>query len=254
MATTNTQIIEEQPGVFYYWDLTQGSEEWDTLRRGRITASNIDKILTPTLKSANNKDTRVFIYDLATQRITDRTPFQFQSYDMMRGQLEESEARQTYSQKEAPVRECGLILRAIENSDLPGLAVGFSPDGTVGDDGFIEGKSRLAKYQVQTICQHLARPEPESIIPPEYMLQVQAGLYISGRQWCDFLSYSNGMNMIAIRVEPIDEYQEAIESAIIRAETAVRAVVDQYHAAITDDRNRVHPVEWIDYDEEIRAS
>lgn len=251
---TNTKITEESPGLFYYWDLTQGSEEWDKLRLGRITASNIDKILTPTLKAANNKDTRVFIYDLATQRITGETPFNFQSYDMMRGKLEEGEARNLYSQKEEPVRECGFVLRMIRSTDLPDLFVGFSPDGMVADDGIIECKSRLAKYQVQTIVQHLARPDPETIIPPEYMLQVQAGLYISGRQWCDFLSYSNGVNMICVRVEPIPEYQDAIESAIIRAETAVRAVVDQYYAATEDDRNRIHPVKWIDHDEEIRAS
>jgi predicted phage-related endonuclease len=76
-------------------------------------------------------------------------------------------------------------------------------------DGLIEIKSRKQKYQVQTIVEYAAK----NAIPQEFMLQVQTGLLVTGRKWCDFVSYSGGLVMIPIRVEPDPEIQAAIIAA-----------------------------------------
>ena len=229
----------------YYNDIEQGTAEWHQLRLGIITASEMNKILTPTLKIANNKDVRTQFYELAAQRITQYTEEQFVSYAMERGQLEETDAAIAYEQHHAPVQKCGFVI----NESL-GFPIGFSPDRLVGDDGFIEVKSRMAKYQVQTILEHLGELS-EPPIPTEFMLQVQTGLFVTGRGWCDFLSYSNGLNMVSIRVYPQEEYESAIIQAATEAENKIVELVAKYHETVADNPNNIHAVERSDYSEEI---
>ena len=235
--------------VHYYHRLTQGSTEWHDLRRGMLTASTMDKVITPaTLKIANNKDTRASIYELAAARVTNIPGENFVSYAMERGNLEDVEARIAYSERYEQANECGFVL-----NDSLGFPVGFSPDALIGEYGAIEVKSRNAKFQMQTIIEHLSTKADDNLIPKEFMLQVQTGLWVTKRKWIDFVSYSNGMNMVAIRVEPIEIYQEKIEEAAISTESQIKTLVDDYTAAVNDKNNRVVPVEWIDHSEEIFA-
>lgn len=236
--------------VSYFPNLQQGCAEWHEKRNGIITASEMDTFISPkTLKPATNEKTRTSLYKLAAERIyPDAEVDNFMSYAMERGHLEEIEMRKVYSEKYAKVDECGFVI----NHSL-GFPIGFSPDGLVGDDGLIEGKSRLPKYQVQTIIEHMAADEPATVIPSEYMLQVQTGLFVTGRKWCDFLSYSNGLNMIAIRCYPLEKYQVAIKAACNTAQDAVCHMLAKYEAAITQDGARVQPVDYIDHHEEIIA-
>jgi hypothetical protein len=178
--------------------------EWLKARCGLLTASEMKHILTPTLKLAANDKTRTHLYELLSQRITGYVEETFESYDILRGREDEIEARLRYSQEFAPVDECGFI-----TNDQWGFTLGYSPDGLVGMDGLIEIKSRKQKYQIQTIVEYAAK----NTIPPEFMLQVQTGLLVTGRKWCDFVSYSGGLVMIPIRVEPDPEIQAAIIAA-----------------------------------------
>jgi len=166
---------------------------------------------------------------------------------MERGHLEEVEARIKYANEYEDVSECGFVI----NRSL-GFPVGFSPDGLIGDLGMMENKSRDPKFQMQTIIEHIA-DENDDVIPREYMLQVQTGLWVTGRQWCDFTSYSNGFNMLVIRVLPIPIYQTKIAEAAKVAEKQVQECVRKFKAAMADDDNRIIPVEWIDHSQEILA-
>ena len=58
----------------------------------------------------------------------------------------------------------------------------YSPDGLVGDNGMIEIKSVIPSVQVETIL--------SGKVPAAYRKQIQWGLHICERQWCDFISYS----------------------------------------------------------------
>ena len=191
--------------IKYHTDLDQGSEEWLRQRLGIITASEMKLILTPTLKVANNDKTRQHIYTLLSQRITDHIEPQYIGDDMLRGMEDEITARDLYSEHYEPATECGFVTRQIGN-----VTVGYSPDGLVGDDGGIEIKSRLPKYQVQTIV--------EDETPLEYWLQLQTGLFVTQREWIDFVSYSGGLPMFVKRMLPIPTYQDAIMGAVIALE------------------------------------
>jgi len=218
--------------ITYHTDTVQGSDDWLALRRGLITASEMSLLLTPTLKVAANDKSRAHIFELAAQRISGYTEPHYIGSDMLRGQEDEILARALYSEKVAPVQECGFI-----TNDRFGFTLGYSPDGLVGDDGLIECKSRRQKFQVQTII--------EGTMPDDYLLQVQTGLLVTGRKWLDFVSYSGGLPMCVIRVLP----DAAIHEAIIAAATAAEKQIAEKLAAYATNSRGLIPTERVIYEE-----
>lgn len=186
--------------ITYHPELIQGSDEWHAIRCGLITASAVEAILTPTLKIASNEKECIHLYELLAQRITKYVEPQYVSDAMLRGLGDEIYARALYSEKYAPVTETGFV-----TNDEFGFVIGYSPDGLVGDDGLIEIKSRMQKYQAQTIVLNQ--------VPAEYMLQMQTGLLVTRRAWCDFVSWCGGMPMFVKRVYPDEKYFAAIIEA-----------------------------------------
>lgn len=203
----------------YHPTLIQGSDEWIAARCGMITAGSMKLILTPTLKTASNDKERQHLYELLAQRATGYVEPAYISDDMLRGMDDEIYARALYSEKYAPVEECGLVV----NDDL-GFDIGWSPDGLVGDDGLIECKSRRQKYQAQTII--------EDEVPAEYILQIQTALFVSGRKWCDFVSYCGGMPMYVKRVTPDANVIDAIKYAAIGFEQRLIAAMTKYRDGV----------------------
>ncbi len=219
-VAARAKSFPSRPGVRYFPELVQGSEEWFAARRGLLTASEVRLIMTPTLKIASNEKTRAHVFEIAAQRITGHVEPSYVGDDMLRGHEEEHLARALYAQHFAPVTECGFI-----TNDSFGFTLGYSPDGLVGDDGLIECKSRRQKFQVETIA--------AGEVPSDFILQVQTGLLVTGRDWLDFVSYSNGMPMPAIRVEADEEVQGAILEAAEAFEAKVAETIKAYHASLS---------------------
>lgn len=202
--------------VIYHYGIEQGTSEWHDIRRGVLTSTAIKTLITPTGKLADNDKVRAHVYEVAAQRITGRTEEAYQSFDMMRGHTDEVFAREMYAKHYAPVTECGFI-----TNDKLGFLVGYSPDGLVGDDGIIESKSAKARIQVERIA--------TGGVPSEHIAQVQTGLWVTGREWCDFISYSNGMAMQVVRVYADPAYHALIEQAATNFEKQVQWVVESYN-------------------------
>jgi len=217
----------------FHSDVIQGSDEWAELRCGLLTASEMKLIITPLLQIASNDKERAHVYEIAAQRITGYVEPCYISDDMLRGTQDEIDARDLYSKNYAKVREVGFV-----TNDSLGFTIGYSPDGLVGKDGLIECKSRRQKYQLQTIIENV----PEDTIPRDYLIQIQTGLIVTGREWCDFITYCGGMEMAVIRVYPVPHVQEAIITAATEFEARVQAVVDKYHA-IKGSQARLIPTE-----------
>ena len=206
--------------ITYHPNVVQGTQEWYDLRLGRLTASEMCRIITPTtLKAAANEKMRAHVYEIAAQRITRHVEPSYVSDDMLRGQEDEIDARDLYRDLHCPTEECGFI-----TNDEFGFVIGYSPDGLVGDDGLIEIKSRRQHFQIETITRHA--------IPSEHVIQVQTGLLVSRRSWCDFISFSAGLPMEVITAEPVPEIQEAIIEAAKSFEAKVCEVVEAYNAAV----------------------
>ena len=200
-------------------DLIQGSDEWHDQRRGMVTASVVDQLITTkTIKPAANDHSRALVALLVAERITGWTDPTYMSDDMFRGVEDEPLAIAKYSEHYAPVRTSGFMVR-----DDWGFRIGYSPDGLVGDDGLIEVKSRRPKKHLQTIL----AGEP----PAENMAQLQCGLLVSGRKWCDYVSYCGGMPLWVKRVTPDERWHDAIVTAVRGLEETAAQMVQQYQAA-----------------------
>jgi hypothetical protein len=215
-----------KPWITYHTDLTQGSDEWLAARCGIITASEMKLILTPTLKTARNEKTRAHLYELLAQRITQYVEPRYIGDDMLRGQDDEIYARMAYSEHYAPIDEMGFI-----TSNKWGFTIGYSPDGLVGDDGLWECKSRVQKYQVQTVIEHIALAKGASV-PADYVMQLQTGLLVADREWIDFTSYCGGLPMVTIRVYPDEKIQAAIIEAATEFEAELQENLIEYRAAL----------------------
>ena len=208
-------------------DVTQGSDEWFAARCGLLTASEMKLILTPTLKMASNEKERTHLYELLAQRITRYVEPGYIGDDMLRGYDDEDSARLLYKQKVAPVTEVGFI-----TNDKWGFTLGYSPDGLVGEDGTIEVKSRKQKLHVQTMVEDVAA----GVVPSEHVLQVQTGLLVSERLWCDFISYSNGLPMPIVRAAAMPDVQERILEAAAAFEKRLEERREQYLEALKSVR------------------
>lgn len=200
-------------------DLIQGTDEWHDQRRGIVTASVVGRLLTATGKPANNDTSRTLTAQLVAERITGWTDPVYVSDDMLRGTEDEPRAVEVYAKwAHKPVFSTGFMVR-----DDWGFRLGYSPDGLVGDDGLIEVKSRRAKKQLQTIL--------EDAVPAENMAQIQCGLLVSGRQWCDYASYCGGMPLYVKRVLPDTAWFDSIITAVTLFELAASQMVAEYEAA-----------------------
>lgn len=250
-----------------YEELEQGSQEWLDARAGLVTASTIGRLITVgtvgaieyacpdcgavkgeacrskasktpkaistfhglrsdaaieadalALTIADNDTSRGLLLALAGERITGRVDPVRVTPDMWRGTDEEPIARDFYaSHKRVTVDEVGFMVR-----EDNGVRLGYSPDGLVGDDGLIEIKSRLQKKHVQTVL--------NDEVPVENMAQIMAGLFVSGREWCDYVSFSAGMEFWTKRVTPDPVWFDAIAKAAAWAEERITNYVTTYRS------------------------
>lgn len=205
--------------ITYYHDLEQGTAEWLQVRCGLITASVFHKLITQaTNKPAKNDTSRKLLEELLTQRITGKPTETYQSQDMLTGSLEEPAARAIYARERAVVEECGFITRK-----RGGVTIGYSPDGLVGTRGLIEIKRPKPENQVARII--------KKEIPSEYMWQMHVGLAVTGRHWCDFISYCPGLPMMIERVRRDPERISQIWAAVYQAEATIAEMRREYNRA-----------------------
>jgi hypothetical protein len=232
------------------YNVEQGTEEWLAARRGIVTASVIGQLITyrtptaidfgcpecgaesndpcrgkanpersiqslhrartavakasnqpPRLGIARNDESRSVVAELAAERLTGFTDDHYVSDDMFRGHEDEPRAIEAYEKHYGvQVRSAGFLV-----NDDHGFRLGCSPDGLVGDDGLVECKSRRPKKHVQTVI--------ADEVPAENMAQIMCGLLVTGRSWCDYISYSSGLHLWVKRVTPDERWFRAIVAA-----------------------------------------
>ena len=109
-----------------------------------------------------------------------------------------------------------VILEARElTREFDGVTIGYSPDGLVGEDGLIEVKSPRQKTHLKTLL--------TDEVPTEYLPQVMTGLAVTGRIWCDFISYAPGLPFYRKRCVP----DRAVIAQLIAAAEAAGAELER---------------------------
>ena len=181
-------------------DLEQQTDEWHRLRAGVATASNFDKLITPTGKPSSQIDS--YASQLVAEALMGHTISLEQTAWMQRGVELETEARAYYELTAGiDVEQIGFVL-----SDDG--TVGCSPDGLVSSDGLVEIKCPAPHTHID----YLLGGE----LPGKYRAQVQGQLWLTEREWCDFVSYHPELPALIVRVKRDNEYIAALEQAAIQ--------------------------------------
>lgn len=193
----------------------QGSDEWWSLRIGRPSVSSLSRILQPK-NLGYSAAARGYASELIGERllgdVMDRTG---SSLWTEYGKDGEDFGRNWYAYHyDVEVQQVGSITTEVVRVDNAGEPVsdedGFivdlflgSPDGLVGEDGIVEIKCPKATTQMQYLTNH-------KNLSAEYTLQVQGYLWLTGRKWCDLVSFNPDLPKKRVRVYPEPPVQEAI--------------------------------------------
>jgi len=170
-------------------DVTQNSGDWLQLRVGIPTASSFDKIITPTGKKSTQADK--FANLLLAEIITGKPANIFQgNFHTERGKEFEPDAVACYE----------LITRSKTKPGgfVTNLGAGCSADRLIGGNGLLEIKCPAIHTHIEYML--------NNVMEPEYIPQVQGQLYVTGRAWCDWMSYHPDLEPVTIRVERDEDY------------------------------------------------
>lgn len=94
----------------------------------------------------------------------------------------------------------------------------YSPDGLVGDTGLVEIKCP----ELPNFLDHLRSAE----IPQRYYSQMQWGLMVTGRDWCDYVVYHPEYELQITRVNRDNELIDKFKTNLARFEQDAVALLD----------------------------
>lgn len=158
---------------------TQRDADWYAARIGKATASRF-RDATAYLRSGDPAQAqRDYVTELVVERLTQQPIQRYVTSAMQWGTEQEPAARAAYERATGiSVEETGFVAHDT-------LLAGCSPDGLVDWDGLIEIKCPYnSAVHIETLLNGM---------PAEHTAQVQGQLWITGRQWCDFVSYDPRM-------------------------------------------------------------
>jgi hypothetical protein len=179
----------------------QGDDKWWLERRGIPTGSEFDRIVT-SKKGEYAAAAKGYIAKLIADRLDPYYEFrrdEYQTAAMRNGTIMEPRIRKLYEfERMLSVKQVGFCL-------TDDRRIGCSPDSLVGDDGVLEIKSPQPQTQIRYLL--------DGILPNEYKCQCHGHLIVTGRKWCDFMSYCNGLPDFVVRIEP-DEFTDRMREVI----------------------------------------
>lgn len=207
----------------------QGSETWHQLRSGVCTASRFSEARSKLSRASKNGvagdpsgDALTYAWSVAIERINGKSiDLQFATPAMRRGSELEPHARLAYE------LQTGLLASesGIAFTDCGKFA--YSTDGLCGDDGLIEIKCPASPQKIGAIW---SNPEEADA---EYIDQIQGGMLVTGRKWCDLVVYcpwleSVGKDLFIKRIHRDEKYIEELESDLM----GFSRLVDKYESVL----------------------
>lgn len=188
--------------------MIQGSDEWRAARLGKITGSRFADVLSGK-RGGRSKAADDYMMELIGEILTGVGADEINSRATNWGNMHEPNARMWYiCESGETLLETGVI----HHPEVEGVAC--SPDALVGDDGILEIK-----------CPYTTRVHLNTLmtgrVPSEYEPQVHGNLWVTGRKWCDFVSYDprfkdGALCQVRIRVERDESYIEEIAESVVR--------------------------------------
>jgi putative phage-type endonuclease len=205
---------------FIIHDAEQRSPEWFHARAGRLTGSRAADMLA-TIKSGEAAARRDYRMQLVCERLTGQPQEDgFINAAMQRGIDLEPAAFAAYEALTGSVAvRTGFLAHA---SHLAGCSL----------DGHVDGFTGIVEIKCPKSATHLKYWRGKSEAPSDYLPQITHNLWITGAQWCDFLSYDDRfpaeLQTFLVRVKASDLDITAYEAAALRflaeVETDVNAI------------------------------
>ena len=187
-----------------FHDVEQNTDEWLSLRAGKVTSSSLSKIMANEI-GAFGEPAKKLAINLAVESMTGKpVDSGFSNGHTERGHAEEPIARMAYENE---------MFCAIQNGGFFDCGdAGCSPDGLTEDNGIIEIKCVVPS-------QHYANVKRQSI-DPAYKWQVYGNLMLTDFDYIDFVSYCSnfpiGKKLFVCRVNHKD-----VKAVFQRIETRV---------------------------------
>jgi putative phage-type endonuclease len=186
--------------------MDQGTEEWFTIRIGKVTASRVADVIAKT-KTGYSATRDNYMAQLVCERLTGQKGESFSNAAMQHGTDTEPLARAAYEAlKDVLVDEVGFVPHPTI------IMAGASPDGLVGEDGLIEIKCPNTATHIETLL--------SQSVPGKYNTQMQFQMACTGRQWCDFVSFDNRLpeelQLFVKRVPRDNEFIKQMEDEVVK--------------------------------------
>lgn len=150
--------------------MEQGTDEWFNVRLGKVTASKFKTAMSAPSTKGRKRLKCGLIEEIRKGTYRES----FKSGAMQDGSDLEDTAREYYADLfDYEVRQVGFVERSKH--------IGVSPDGLVGEDGLVELKCPITPTHILYI--------DEDVLPADYKEQVHGQLWVTGRKWCDIVSF-----------------------------------------------------------------
>lgn len=190
-----------------YINIEQGSDEWKVARLGHVTASNMADVMSKGKGSAEAIGRYKYKVRLVAERLTQTAAESFSNAAMEWGVEQEQFAAMEYEAATNVLTDkTGFWL----HPEIKWL--GVSPDRLVGHDGLIEVKCPNTTTHLGYLF--------ENRIPTDYFKQIQCQLWVTGRQWCDFVSYDPRLpkrnQLLIVRTERDESLIAEMEAETIK--------------------------------------
>jgi len=185
----------------------QGSEEWFALRRGRVTASQFKRIITPA-KGEYSKQAHDYMRDLLVECFTPDYARFLGNWMTERGTEMEPEARKAFEVHTGITTEQVAFVTSTRWKDV----VGCSPDSLIKDDSgeYVAG----LEIKCPSPFTHAEYIEAGTL-PDEYKAQVHGSMAVTGLNRWHFWSYYPGLAPFHLVVDR-DDYTAKLEAALDR--------------------------------------
>jgi putative phage-type endonuclease len=200
--------------------IEQGSEAWQKIRLGKVTASRMADVIART-KSGYGASRANYLAELVAERLTGVPAEHYQNAAMIWGTEKEPDARAAYSfYANAEIELVGFIQH-------PTIAMsGCSPDGFVGSDGLVELKCPNTSAMIELLR--------GGTIPDKYICQMFWQMSCCGRQWCDFVAYDPRlpphMQLFVQRIQRDNRLIKGLEAEVIKFLAELDATIADLNA------------------------
>ncbi len=199
----------------------QGSPEWLAERRGVITGSRF-KVCRDRLKNgALSAAADLYAMDVARERLGGMAEATYVNAAMRFGTEQEPFARAAYEAR------TGNLVDAAGFICTDDRKFGCSVDGLVDDDGMIEVKTMVSS---KTLFKAVVDRDIT-----EYIDQVNGGMWLLGRKWCDVILWAPDLphqQLTVSRINRDDDDINALEADLLSFERIVTEYENKLRAVI----------------------